>query len=222
MTLAWTTPLDPESAGFRILRDGAAINETVSAIVYDPVVDTLNASDGDLSGWELVVDGNPATGWAPTRVPTRGTPEWWSWTWPEPMELDEITIGWSQTDPPQVFDIDVLTSGGWLWLTTLSWDGQPMMTAAAGVTASGVRVRVPMTGFCGNASCLPELTEVGVTSLDRSTGNTYLDEGLPDGVYSYDVTQRNIWGQSSWAAGCLGRGWPGPAAGPDRPDGGSA
>ena len=201
VTLAWTTPIDPESAGVRILRDGAAINETVSALVYDPVVDTLNASDGDLSSWELVVDGNPATGWTPTRVPTRGTPEWWSWTWLEPVELDEITIGWAQTDPPQVFEIDVLMDGGWLWLATLSWDGQPTMTAPAGMTASGVRVRIPMTGFCGTASCLPELTEIGVTSLVRTTANTYLDEGLPEGVYSYEVNQRNVWGQSSWAAG---------------------
>ena len=211
VTLAWTTPLDPESAGFTILRSGSVINETVSALVYDPVVDTLGASDGDPASWELVVDGNPATGWAPSRVPTLGTPEWWSWSWPDPVELDEITIGWSQTNPPQIFDVDVLTGGGWLWLTTLSWDGQPTTSVPAGVTASGVRIRIPMTGFCGNASCLPELNEIGVTSLERSTGDTYLDESLPEGVHTYEVTHRNTWGQSSWTAGVS------VAVGPEQP-----
>ena len=33
-----------------------------------------------------------------------------------PVEIDEIVVGWSPADPPQVFDIDVLTGGGWLWV----------------------------------------------------------------------------------------------------------
>jgi subtilase family serine protease len=211
VTLSWTTPPDPESAGFTIVRAGTAINETVSALVFDPVSHALSASGGDVTGLGLVVDGNPATGWAPTRVPTLGTPEWWSWTWPDPVEIDEVSIGWSASDPPQVFDIDVLTGGGWLWVATLSWNGEPATLVPVGVTASGVRIRIPMTGFCGNASCLPELTEVGVTSLERTTGNTYFDENLPEGAHSYELTHLNIWGQSSWSAGVA------VAVGPDQP-----
>ncbi len=197
VTLSWSAAPDPDDAGFAVSRDGVVINETGTPRVFDPAFDVVGAGSGDPADWLVVVDGDPATGWTPDRVPTAGMPEWWSWTWPEAVEVARIAVGWSTTDPPQRFDVDVLTAGGWLWSATLPWDGQPTMTVPVGVTATGVRIRLPESGWCGGLSCLPELTEVGVEIGSRTTGSSFTDTGLPDGVYSYEIRRHNTWGQVS-------------------------
>jgi len=197
ITLSWTAEPDLESAGFRISRAGSVINESTLPLVFDPVAQNVNASSGDPATWQLPVDGDPVTGWAPDRVPSRGHPEQWSWAWPDPVELAEITVTWSATDPPQDFDVDVYTAGGWLWAATASWTGQQSTTIPIGLTALGIRIRLPETGSCGSAACLPVLTEVEVFSLERTVDYSYLDQGLPDGVHNYDIRQLNTWGQVS-------------------------
>ncbi|TFG38588.1 MAG: hypothetical protein E4H44_03665, partial [Candidatus Aminicenantes bacterium] len=211
VTLSWTVPPEPESAGFEVARSGAVINETVSAWPYDAVMDSLNTSGGDPATWPLVVDGDPSTGWTSTTSPSLGRPAWWSWIWPDPVELREIVVGWSQTDPPQLFDVDVLTSGGWLWLTSTSWNGQPTTIIPAGITAAGVRIRIPMTGSCGSSASPPVLTEITLSRAERTMGNSLVDPGLADGPYTYGVRQRNVWGQWSSAAATS------VAVGPDQP-----
>ncbi len=211
VTLTWTAPPEPESAGFEVSRSGSVINETVSAWPYDASGDTLNASGGDPATWPLVVDEDPSTGWTSSTSPSMGRPAWWSWIWPDPVELDEIIVGWSPTDPPQIFDVDVLTSGGWLWLMSTNWNGQPTTIIPSGITAIGVRVRVPMTGSCGSSACPPVLTEVALSRAERTMGNGLVDSGLADGPYTYEVRQRNVWGQWSSAAATS------VAVGPDQP-----
>ncbi len=222
VTLTWTASADPESVGVTIRRDGTAINETVAGARLRPR--RSHSERLRRRSLELGVGRRrrPGTGWAPTRVPTRGTPEWWSWSWPEPVELDEITVGWSQTDPPQVFDIDVLTGGGWLWLTTLSWDGQPTVTAPVGVTASGVRIRIPMTGGLRR-----RLVSAGAHRDQRHEPRPIHRGHLPRrGSLRWHLQLRGDAAESLGSVivdrRCFGRGGPGAAAGPDQPGGGAA
>ncbi len=198
--LLWTATDDPESTGFSVARDGTTVNETLTPHPYDPATHTLSATGGDPASWAAVVDGSPSTGWAPERLPSFGRPEWWAWIWTGPFEIGELAVTWSATDPPQLFDVEVLTPEGWLWLATTAWSGQPTVAIPAGVAASGVRVRLPVTGACGTAACLPVLAEVAVTAVERTTDQHYLDASVPAGAHLYQVAHRTAWAQTSSVA----------------------
>ena len=61
----------------------------------------------------------------------------------------------------------------------MCWDGQPTMTVPAGLTAAGIRVRLPMTGSCGGSGCIPELAEIDVGR--RTNHRTQLPRRRPAG-----------------------------------------
>jgi len=210
VTLTWSST-EAKSAGFEVSRSGSVINEIESGWPHDSVAHAVTASSADPISWPLVVDGDPSTGWTPELVPSPGRPEWWAWEWSETIEIDEMIVGWSTAAPPQTFDIDVLTPGGWLWLTNESWGGQPTISVPVGLTATGVRIRIPETGACGTAACLPMLSAVDLGRRERTIADTYIDEGLADGVHSFEVRERNIWGQWSYPAGTSA------VIGPDQP-----
>lgn len=209
--LTWRSPPNPDGAGFSVARDGVTVNEIPAAVGYDPALHSLDASAGTASDWASVVDGDPATGWTADGFVSAGRPAWWTWSWPTPFEIDGIEITWTAAEPPQSFDVDLLTSGGWLWLRDVAWDGSPTTVLAPGVTASGIRIRVPQPGPCGTGACPPRLAEVAITRVDRTLDPSWIDHGVSDGVHRYEVAQHGRWGLvSSFASASV-------AVGPGEP-----
>lgn len=185
--LSWTATPDPDSAGFTVRRDGVVINETETPFAFDSATHAITVNDG--TGDELVVDGDPATGWKPDTFPAT-----WQWTWPDAVEISGIDLTWASLPAvAERFEIDIQAEGKWLWLHSIGYNGQSFNTFAAGIKATGVRVRALDEFYWHNTT----LTEVQLKTKARTTGTSYLDSGLAAGAYDYSISRVNRLGQMS-------------------------
>ncbi|NOZ79829.1 MAG: hypothetical protein GXP48_11755, partial [Acidobacteria bacterium] len=203
VTLSWVASGSGERSGFRIERDDSVVlGESTTAFAYDPGSHALAASGGDPSEWQAVVDGDPTTGWTAQPSPSRATPAFWEWTWPDPIEGRQITVTWQQAVARLAYDVDLKVNGVWLWWKSGPiWGSTDTIPLPAGLRVGGVRLRLSSQAFCsGGGSCTPVLEEVGLLAATRPLASSFVDSGVPSGVHEYAVSELSPWGLESRAA----------------------
>ncbi|MBI4509081.1 MAG: discoidin domain-containing protein, partial [Deltaproteobacteria bacterium] len=183
VTVSWATLANPNVAGYRVLRNGVAVNGPDTATNLS-LTATEAGSPGSTNP-QYAKDNLSYTAWSGT--PTATTEHWLQLAFAGPRRLRRVQIDWGG-NAALTYRMETWDGSRWISqverVSTSNPAGPQDYNFAGVVVTDRVRLVLPRQAYSGSYINVRELRVHGEAVV---TGTSFTDASVPDGAHAYQV-----------------------------------